>query len=428
MDAGVNEDTSDSPGFFSDPDLVKLIKVAVEKINNISDSGSDERLTRLRSFTQRSLDFFWQSYNVANQNCLYSIEEFGNIFKGALRKFNVDATGDVGELEPLAVLCYQFLLELEIAYQYGLPRSLIGWTSFLKESYFLDYSNKVDFQTARNRIVIGVLRKYLHRKELVTLAELPRVIQQGEDFKRNLEKTLGDKSQVVEKLKGNLDEYERSFNFLGLNRAFRSMRALKKKEATNTLRFLVFLGVIMIAPLFVKVLFELIDSSSASAVSEVSEVRPDGGAAGPNQATDQASRERTNGAAATSVSLSEKVNVVKESKVLDGGESSKYFKKIMSFVTFFGFELVLLYFFKVTLHNYRSLKSQLLQIDLRVALTQFVLKYSEFAGNSKEAAAGTFERFEQVIFSGIVGGDSEIPSTFDGLDQVVKVLEKVRPS
>ncbi|MGE7989664.1 hypothetical protein ACQKPE_01145 [Pseudomonas sp. NPDC089554] len=412
-----------APIFFSN--LIQQLQVAEEKLKASLGDGTDEKKRKLREFTLVSLGYFWKFSDSADKLSLYCIEVYGGEFKNALQIFCTDNASDAQTLEQLAVHCYLFVTEIQICAPYGTPATLRGWSDALDDTYFKDFTCQLMYRNARQSLIIGIIRSYLHHKDMVTLAELPRTISQGVVFKENLDQVLGKKHQEVTQLKEQLDKYEKSFNFLGLNRAFRVMRTQKIKEARNTLVFLVCLGVIMSVPLGLKVVAGLFSSDSSANTQVTVATTLAGPAATPPAAPNASATALTTNEAAPSTT--KPIDTATKAKDVEDS-TAKYLKQILPLLAFFGFELVMLYFFKVVLHSYRSVKAQLLQIDLRIALTQFVMKYSEYARDAKGTNNSTLERFEQVIFSGIVGGDSEIPSTFDGLDQVVKVLEKVRPS
>lgn len=86
------------------------------------------------------------------------------------------------------------------------------------------------------------------------------------------------------------------------------------------------------------------------------------------------------------------------------------------------FLFILLYFFKISLVNVRSIKSQILQIDLRLTLCQFIHNYDADTKGLREGMKESFERFESVIFSPIVATEDQMPATFDGLEQLTGIL------
>ncbi len=94
--------------------------------------------------------------------------------------------------------------------------------------------------------------------------------------------------------------------------------------------------------------------------------------------------------------------------------------------TVVGFEILLGYFFRVALHGYRAIKAQLIQIDLRMALCQFIQEYAKYAKDIRKDSPELLDRFDQLIFSGIVNSEAAIPSTLDGLEHVANVLDKLK--
>ncbi len=86
------------------------------------------------------------------------------------------------------------------------------------------------------------------------------------------------------------------------------------------------------------------------------------------------------------------------------------------------FLFILLYFFKISLVNVRSIKSQILQIDLRLTLCQFIHNYDSDTKGLREGMKESFERFESVIFAPIVATEDQMPSTFDGIEQLTGMI------
>lgn len=86
------------------------------------------------------------------------------------------------------------------------------------------------------------------------------------------------------------------------------------------------------------------------------------------------------------------------------------------------FLFILLYFFRISLVNVKSIKSQVLQIDLRLTLCQFIHNYDSDTKELREGMKESFERFESVIFAPIVATEDQMPATFDGLEQLTGLL------
>lgn len=92
------------------------------------------------------------------------------------------------------------------------------------------------------------------------------------------------------------------------------------------------------------------------------------------------------------------------------------------------FLFILLYFFRISLVNVKSIKSQILQIDLRLTLCQFIHNYDSDTKELREGMKESFERFESVIFAPIVATEDQMPATFDGLEQLTGLLSSFNRS
>jgi len=101
-----------------------------------------------------------------------------------------------------------------------------------------------------------------------------------------------------------------------------------------------------------------------------------------------------------------------------------YLRKLVPFAVT---ELVLFYWFRIFLKNFYSVKAQLLQLSLRHSLCAFVESYAEFISKlRKDAGEAALDRFEALIFSGITPDPEDVPSQFDGLEQVARFVKELR--
>lgn len=92
------------------------------------------------------------------------------------------------------------------------------------------------------------------------------------------------------------------------------------------------------------------------------------------------------------------------------------------------FLFILLYFFKISLVNVKSIKSQILQIDLRLTLCQFIHNYDSDTKDLREGMKESFGKFESVIFAPLVATEDQMPATFDGLEQLTGLLSSFNKS
>ena len=87
------------------------------------------------------------------------------------------------------------------------------------------------------------------------------------------------------------------------------------------------------------------------------------------------------------------------------------------------FEILCIYFFRVVLHNFRSASAQVSQLSLRMAACAFIQQYVEF---SKGQKAETLDKFEALVFSGLAVDPGRVPSTFDGLEQLIGAVRNIQ--
>ncbi|WP_039917615.1 hypothetical protein [Cellvibrio mixtus] len=89
-------------------------------------------------------------------------------------------------------------------------------------------------------------------------------------------------------------------------------------------------------------------------------------------------------------------------------------------------EIFLLYCFRLKYAEVKSIDAQLLQLELRMSLCQFVESYSTFAAEIHKDNPNLLSSFESIVFSPIVANESDIPPLIDGANQLVELVSKVR--
>ena len=411
-------DEEDSQAFFASPEIREKLQKWLLYFRGYSGSEKSKPLSPLQDFLWRSLHFLDTSCVQVDQNCRYTIEKYGSDLSNALDVPDIESERAI---EGLVVLCFMFVCEAQVIMPNGLPEDVLAFMDGVREHSFSIPKHDILVKYAQHEMITNVLRSYIHKPEVKAISDLPRLLKRGENVSHQIKGELNDKIGEVEKIRKSLNEYEQAFNFVGLNRAFRSMRKMKVAEVRRNFYLLLIIAVLMVVPLSIKVV------AITFYGSEPHEVLPQGNSGkAPVVAVEAQGQGQKVNADKGMGKLGEKEVASKE---VAADKSAQYFREIMNVIVTVGLELLLLYLFKVCLQSYRSLKSQLLQLDLRIALCQFILKYADLLKKlrSAEGSAETLVRFEQVIFSGIVSGENEIPSTFDGLDQMVKILERIKP-
>ncbi|HGH3391171.1 TPA: hypothetical protein ACJIKU_000973 [Citrobacter freundii] len=95
---------------------------------------------------------------------------------------------------------------------------------------------------------------------------------------------------------------------------------------------------------------------------------------------------------------------------------------ILPFVTI---EMVMLYFFRLSYLEAKSLRAQLLQIDLKLSLCSFIDNYVKYRKEHNTNVKKVLDSFDSVIFSPIQANENNIPSMFDGVEALANLADKI---
>lgn len=98
----------------------------------------------------------------------------------------------------------------------------------------------------------------------------------------------------------------------------------------------------------------------------------------------------------------------------------------MKFVGLVGIEVVLLYYFRITLKSFLLAKDQHANLSLRLALCQFIEGYCDFSEKTKDKGISVMKGFEDLIFSPLPANDKALPPTIDGIDGFVNIVAALK--
>ncbi|MFG6076063.1 hypothetical protein [Erwinia sp. OPT-41] len=99
----------------------------------------------------------------------------------------------------------------------------------------------------------------------------------------------------------------------------------------------------------------------------------------------------------------------------------------LHYIPLVSLELLFFYFMRLFYVEVKSLKSQLVQIDLRLNLCEFIYDYVETKDKTShsEKVDESWKSFEALIFSPIQPNEDKIPSVMDGTDVLADLVGKV---
>ncbi|HEX5844062.1 MAG TPA: hypothetical protein VFY62_16425, partial [Pseudomonas sp.] len=62
----------------------------------------------------------------------------------------------------------------------------------------------------------------------------------------------------------------------------------------------------------------------------------------------------------------------------------------------------------------------------RKTLCRFIQSYADYSTEIKKKDAGSLDKFESIIFSGVVSDEGNIPSAYDGVEQIGKIFKSLK--
>ncbi|EFL80605.1 hypothetical protein ACQP31_10460 [Actinobacillus pleuropneumoniae] len=355
-------------------DLIKLDKV----IAGLSRIEKDElqhinieRAKFCKEFIERVLMIDLPLKEICPFNYYHLNSDFEDFFDGRYKE-------DFGLFY---ICCVRFLKE----YIMYLSRKKLSnvfvsslWNSFEDDDLsLLDERCKRQANYIKKEMGVDILNFYFGDKGFEAFLDLSNNIKKAEfkseEIKKNiingeanLRKFLDDKQIQVNALSDKLEEQKTAFNFVGLSQGFESLLRKKRNNQAIVLCLLFFIGIFLFIPLFTYI--------------ELYQVR---------------------------------------------NQSSESFDwKI--FLPFVSIELITLYLFRVVLIHYNSIKTQIMQLELRQTLCQFIQSYADYAKEIKEKDGASLEKFENLIFSSILSTPDKVPSTFDGLEQLSNLIKEFK--
>lgn len=102
------------------------------------------------------------------------------------------------------------------------------------------------------------------------------------------------------------------------------------------------------------------------------------------------------------------------------------FFTLVKYIPLISLEILFFYFMRLFYIEVKSLKSQLVQIDLRLNLCEFIYDYIETRGKThSDKVNDSWKAFESLIFSPIQPNEDKIPSVMDGTDVLADLAGKI---
>lgn len=305
-----------------------------------------------------------------SEKCTFNIKWIGEQFISWLGEFNADTPEYINDIYTCA---YRFLCEFD--FFIGKDREL-GFdflalkNAIQKDARLLDDEVCSNIIYASYQMPANLIKDFLNNEGLTEISDFDRRVTEAKGLKDKWDEELKSKEDEVVQLKDKLEEYKIGFNFVGLYNGFDKLFLNKVKEKRLSFYSLLALGFAIIMPLAAHFYISLLDS--------------------------------------------------KQSFLATGD--------LLKLVPLLSIELILLYYFRIVLQNLKSIKTQILQIELRKTLCQFIQSYADYSSSIKKQDSIALEKFENLIFSGILSDSDKLPSTFDGIDQLTALIKSAKSS
>jgi hypothetical protein len=274
------------------------------------------------------------------------------------------------QLIAIFIYSYRFLCELELMQPGDLSFELRDMGKFVDEN--LELFTAPDRQQliyASLTMSAQVIKRLLHHPSLADFKTFSETTKSAHQLKVDWDKEIKAKKIETEGLRDAIEKLQTKFNFVGLVNGFENLLTKKKANLKNGFLSIILLGTLMALPVCIQLGFVVWNVTTIET----------------HRAT-----------------------------------------LIYSLPPLLALELILLYFFRVVLANHRGLQAQILQLDLRVSLCQFIQSYSEYSSKIKQLDASALDRFESIVFSAVTSGAEKMPTTFDGVEQLAKLVTSLR--
>lgn len=353
--------------FFGDENNAKVLRDFIRKADasHIDDEARNKRL----NISKQIISYINKSPETWDDRCIFNIKIIGNSFIELISIFD---TSKPDIIDDIYFMSYRFLCEFE--FLIGAGNELGIDLQLIKNKIQLDNADMPDI--VRNQIIYAfyvmpanIVKDFINNPNIGAFRDFEQKKNDAEKLKVQWDGELESKKKATQELKDKLDEYKIGFNFVGLHKGFSDLATQKDKESRSLLWSLIVMGVVILAPLIFEIWTAYIERSKGERL---------------------------------------------------GLDHLIFLAPIISI------EAILIYFFRVILLNYRSVKSQLMQIELRQTLCQFIQSYAEYSSKIKKDDAAALEKFENLIFSGILSNSEKLPISFDGLEQITSLIKSVK--
>lgn len=327
--------------------------------------------TKRLSISREIIGYIYKSPEGWDDRCSFNIKHIGDQFIEWLRDFDPSKPADIDYIYSMS---YRFLCEFD--FLVGAGKELSMELRSIKNKIQQD-TDEID-DNVRSQIIYAsfimpanIAKEFINDANIGVFKDFEKKKLEAEKLKSQWDEEIQAKESAVNALRDKLAQYKTAFNFVGLYEGFTGLAEKKKKEAFWLFVSLICMGVLILTPFTAEIFLTVTGIIDAKTLG------------------------------------------------LD---------HLMVLLPLISIEVILIYFFRVILLNHRSVKAQIMQIELRQTLCQFIQDYTEYSSKIKKEDAAALEKFESLIFSGVLSDPEKLPSTFDGMEQIGNLIKSIKNS
>lgn len=355
--------------FFENEIRVKILASFIQKAN-IATVKEEFRATRL-SISKEIIGYIHKSPSDWDARCSFNIKNIGEQYINWLNDFDPSKSTDIDNIYSMS---YRFLCEFDFLAGSGqeLSRELRHIRNKIEhDTHEIDGEVKSEIIYASYIMPANIVKDFINDANIGAFKAFEEKKLEAEKLKLDWDKEIASKEKTVQDLKDKLEKYKIGFNFVGLYQGFADLAEKKCREAFWLFWALIGMGILILTPLFIEITLLIIGSINSKPLG---------------------------------------------------------IDQFLILVPIISIEVILIYFFRVILSNHRSVKAQIMQIELRQTLCQFIQSYTSYASDMKKQDSTALEKFENLIFSGVISDPEKLPSTFDGMEQVGNLIKNLKNS
>jgi hypothetical protein len=348
--------------FFDSPEVVRKLLTTADVLMLHHDVAPVYRLGQIIRMIAANPAEF-------DENCQINIQWIGPRLMDELAKLNQP---DVINTHALATaLAYRFMLEYDMSVRHDMSMEVRTFMSEVEAGVAsMTDEVKAHVQYARQSMPVAMLKKMLNTSDFGNLRDVSTVASSVDQKITQWEGRLNESETNVKRLGDLLEQQTLAFNFVGLHQGFADLSTTIGEELRFARIGIAFFGVLVLLPGVFDLWLALGVHQDFSAIPT--------------------------------------------------------YTLLVAGVGTLTLTLLFLYFFRIALRQADSCRAQLMQVRLRMSLCKFIQSYAEYSKGIRKNNPDALSKFEALIFSGIVGTEDKLPSTFDGIEQLSALAKSIR--